>query len=89
MDEQKLAVAKTVARLIVMSGTSKIVHDTIKNNTDPEGLIDTVRFAAGSLALGGLVADAVGEHTDKKIDEAFAALRKLKQHFQGDTPADQ
>jgi hypothetical protein len=65
----KIEFAKATTTFVVGLGTSKIVHQIIRNNTNPENVIDTVTMFAGSVAIGSLVADATRAHTDAKIDE--------------------
>lgn len=64
-----LVITKSVVTLIVGAGTTKIVGAIIQNNVSPEKVIDKVTIAAGTLALGGMAADASRKYTDSKIDE--------------------
>lgn len=68
----RIEIAKTITNFIVGAGTTKIVHAIIKNNVQPENIIDTVEVAAGSLVLGSLVADVSRKYTNAKIDAAVA-----------------
>lgn len=68
----KIDLAKKVVSTIVGMGTTKIVHQTIKNNTNPENVADTVTIAVASVAIGSMVVDATRAYTDQKIDEAVA-----------------
>lgn len=65
----KLELAKTAANIIVGAGTTKIVHQVIRNNTSPETVVDVATMMAGSFAIGGVVADASKSYTSAKIDK--------------------
>lgn len=65
----KLEIAKGVTSFVVGAGTSKIITQIIKNNTQPENLADTVTMTAGAIVLGTMVADISKRYTDAKIDE--------------------
>lgn len=68
----KLDIAKRVASTIVGLGTTKIVNDVIRNNTDTETTADKVKVTAGALVIGSMAADATSSYTDQKIDEIAA-----------------
>lgn len=80
--DKKLKIAKGVISLIVTSGTAKIVRDIIENNVDMETTTDKVKVAAGSFAIGGLVASETAKYTDQKIDECVEQYQKLRRSFQ-------
>lgn len=65
----KTDIAKNIINFVVGAGTTKIVHQTIKNNTNPETVTDQVTIGAGSVVLGAMAADASKSYTDAKIDE--------------------
>lgn len=73
----KLVIAKKVVTWTVSFGVGKIVRAVIDNNTDPVKTIDKIAIAAGSMALGGLVADLASDYTDAKIDALVDAVRKV------------
>jgi len=77
----KLSIAKMVIRWTVIGGTSKIVNGIVKNNTDPETLSEKVQIFAGSFAIGGMVANVVGDHTDEKVDEIIVWTKKAKDEY--------
>lgn len=66
----KLEIAKSVTSFVVGAGTSKIITQIIKNNTQPENVTDTVTMTAGAVVLGMMVADVTRKYTDAKIDAA-------------------
>lgn len=70
---------KSVVSLVVGVGTSKIVHTIIRNNVDPENVIDEVTVYAGSAVIGMMAADATKKYTDDKIDAAAAWVKEVKQ----------
>ncbi|WNM72438.1 hypothetical protein SEA_MOSSY_59 [Gordonia phage Mossy] len=73
-----LNTVKLVTSTIVGLGTSKIVSTIIKNNVNPETVVDTVTITAGSFVIGSMVADAAKAHTDKMIDQVAEAVTKIK-----------
>ncbi|AVO25296.1 hypothetical protein PBI_GRAVY_56 [Gordonia phage Gravy] len=69
---------KLVTSTIVGLGTTKIITTIIKNNVDPQNAVDAVTITAGSFVLGGMVADASKQYTDKTIDNIADAIKNLK-----------
>lgn len=69
---------KLVTSTIVGLGTTKIITTIIKNNVDPQTAVDAVTITAGSFVLGGMVADASKQYTDKTIDNIADAIKSLK-----------
>jgi hypothetical protein len=65
----KLEVTKNVVSFVVGVGTSQIVKTIIKNNVQPENVIEKITVTAGSFVLGAIYADASRKYTDTKIDE--------------------
>jgi hypothetical protein len=65
----KLELTKTVVKIVVGSGTAKIVHGIARNNTSPETITETVSISGGAIVLGMMAADVVGKYTDAKIEE--------------------
>ncbi|UVK59341.1 hypothetical protein SEA_PHEROBRINE_58 [Gordonia phage Pherobrine] len=73
-----LSTVKLITSTIVGLGTTKIVTTIIKNNVNPETVVDTVTITAGSFVIGGMVADASKAYTDKTIDSIAEAVTKIK-----------
>ncbi|QGJ89667.1 hypothetical protein SEA_ODESZA_56 [Gordonia Phage Odesza] len=69
---------KLITSTIVGLGTTKIITTIIKNNVDPQNAVDAVTITAGSFVLGGMVADASKQYTDKTIDNIADAIKNLK-----------
>ncbi|QAU06287.1 hypothetical protein SEA_RICKMORE_53 [Gordonia phage Rickmore] len=69
---------KLVTSTIVGLGVTKIVTTTIKNNVNPETVVDTITITAGSFVIGGMVADASKQYTDNTIDKIAEAVVSLK-----------
>jgi hypothetical protein len=65
----KLDITKTVVKIVVGSGTAKIVQGIVRNNTSPASVTDTVAISGGCIVLGMMVGDIAGKYTDAKIDE--------------------
>lgn len=69
---------KLITSTIVGLGTTKIVTTIIKNNVQPETVVDAVTITAGSFVIGGMVADASKKYTDDTIDKIADAIVSLK-----------
>lgn len=69
---------KLVTSTIVGIGTTKIVTTIIKNNVQPETIVDTVTITASSFVIGGMVADATKSYTDDTIDKIADLVSTLK-----------
>ena len=80
--ESKLNIAKIAIRWTVIGGTSKIVHGIVTDHTDPETLYQKVQIAAGAFAIGGMLANHVGDHTDKQVDEIANFGKKIYDRYQ-------
>lgn len=65
----KLDITKSAVKFIVGSGTAKIIHGIVRNNTSSESITDTVTITGGAVVLGMMVGDLAGKYTDAKIDE--------------------
>lgn len=72
----KIELAKLATNIIVGAGTSKIVADVIKTNTDPQNVKDIVTINASGLVLGMMAAEKTKEFTSAKIDEVAAWYKK-------------
>lgn len=66
----KLDITKTVVKIVVGSGTAKIIQGIVRNNTAPDGVTDTVAITGGCVVLGMMVGDIAGKYTDARIDAA-------------------
>lgn len=75
--KNKTAIAKKVVRIIVQFGAGTVVHAIISNNVDTTdaSVAHKVSVPVASYALGGMVANAAGDYTDKLIDEMVALLK--------------
>lgn len=81
MSFSKLSAVKLVVSGVVGIGAGKIAKDIIKNNINPETLIDKVTTVAGAWALGGMVAKAAKKYTDEVIDDTAAAVTEQIDKF--------
>lgn len=68
----KLSIVKGAINIVVGLGTSKIVADIIRNNTNPTTVVDKVSTVSAAFVIGSMVGDATKEYTDAKIDEIVA-----------------
>ena len=68
----KTELIKWTTSIVVGAGTGKIVGQIIKNNTDPQNIVDTTTMFAAAWVLGAMAADATKTYTDAKIDEIAA-----------------
>lgn len=69
---EKIKAFKFVAQIITTVGVSKVVRDTITNNTDVVTTADAAKVAVGSFVIGGMVAEQAHEHVNRRIDSATA-----------------
>ena len=74
----KIQLAKTGANAVVGLGTTRIVTQVIKNNTNPQTMTDKVTMVAGAVVIGQMAADATKKYTSAKIDAAVVQWKKIK-----------
>jgi hypothetical protein len=77
-----LAITKKAVTFVVAVGVSKIVHDIIENNVAAEKPHHKVAVPVASLAIGGVVADAASEYTDRTIDEIADFISEITKRNQ-------
>lgn len=70
-------ITKFVVSGVVGIGAGKIAKSIIANNVSAETLLDKVTTVAGAWAIGGMVASAAKDYTDKSIDDAYATVSKV------------
>lgn len=63
-----LSVAKVVISGVVGVGTGKIVAKIIKNNVNPETLLDKVTITAAAWVIGAVTTEYTKKYTDDTID---------------------
>lgn len=78
MPLDKLKLIKATINFAVTASTSKIIKEIIQNNTDPVTLADKAQVLVGSVALGGLIADATSKYTDEQVNEIVAKWNEHK-----------
>jgi hypothetical protein len=76
---EKINLAKFGINLISTVGVSKVVRDIISNNTDVETTADAVKVWAGSLVIGGMVAERASEHVNRRVDGAITWFDNRRQ----------
>lgn len=76
MNFDKIALLKKSVRLVVGMGVTRIVYGIIDSNTSRDTVTQKVTIGAASVAIGSTVAEAVGTHTDAKIDELVNTIRQ-------------
>lgn len=64
----KIELIKTAANIVVGAGTTKIVTQVIKNNTNPETVADIVTMTSAGVVIGAAAADVTKSYTNAKID---------------------
>jgi hypothetical protein len=74
----KIELTKQAATLVVGAGTTRIVTQVIKNNTNPQTVTDKVTMVAGAVVIGRMAADATEKYTSAKIDSAAAKWKQFK-----------
>lgn len=73
----KLEIAKAVVTAVVGIGTTKIVSQTIANNTTRETLIQKITVSAAAVAIGSMAATATREFTGATFDNTVAFVTKM------------
>jgi hypothetical protein len=76
----KTEIAKKIVRLATQYGTGMIVNSIISNNVHTERIDQKVGVAVASVAIGGVVGEAAGDHTDRMIDELIEATQSFKKN---------
>lgn len=66
---EKIALVKKAVTFVVGVGTTQIVRTVIQKVVEPETIKDRILVGAGSMAIGGMVADATKSYTNRQIDE--------------------
>ena len=66
---EKIALVKKAVTFVVGVGTTQIVRTVIQRVVEPETVKDRILVGAGSMAIGGMVADATKSYTNRQIDE--------------------
>lgn len=74
-------IAKKVAGVIVQYGSAIIVNGIIKNNVDTSRIDNKIAVGLSSIALGGIVADATANRSDKIVDDIFDTIDEIKKKF--------
>lgn len=78
----KLDITKKVVSAVIGLGTSKIAHSIIKNNVQPENVIDKVTVPSAAVVIGMMASQATKEFTGKQIDELVATWQNAKQKIE-------
>lgn len=72
-------ITKMIVSTAVSVGAYRISRDVIDTNTpEADSRTDQVLHTAGSMAVGGIVANAASEHTDNAVDRLFDTFKKSK-----------
>lgn len=66
----KIDLAKQAVRLVTGLGANRIVGSIIANQTHAPRLYQKVAVVVAGAVMSSMVSDALGEHSDAKIDEA-------------------
>lgn len=74
----KLATFKLVARIIVGAGTTTVSNSIIKNNVQPNNVIEQISVGVASVVIGSMASEATKSHTDAKIDSIVEAWNSSK-----------
>lgn len=69
----KLSAFKFAARLIVGAGTTTISNSIIRNNVQPNNVIEQISTAVASVVIGSMASEATRSHTERQIDAVVTA----------------
>lgn len=72
---KKIQLAKNITRAIVGFGAGAVTKAIIQNNTEPEGKVDKVTYAAGSYALAGIASVHAANFANTKFEEMFPSSK--------------
>ena len=78
MSNDKMKIAKAAIRIISGAGCSKVVNDIIRNNTNVETTMDSIKVLVGSIVIGTMVADAGSDHVEAKFDQLVGIWKDIK-----------
>lgn len=76
-----LATFKKIVKWIVGMCAGFTVADVIANNTHPEKARHKAEVFVGGAVIGGIVAEAAEDYTDRAIDEIADAWKNAKAEF--------
>lgn len=77
-----VAIAKKTVYVAIQIGVGKIVHDLIENNVETEKIHHKVAVPVAAYAIGGVVAEASSDYTDRMIDELVNVIDQIKNRNQ-------
>lgn len=73
----KVKIAKTVARIVVGTGTTTVSNSIIRNNVEPRNIAEQICVGVASVVIGSMASEATKSHTDARIDELVEALKQV------------
>lgn len=73
-----LSVAKLAVKLGASIGTSKVVNDIIKANTNPTTASEQAQVVVGAVVLGSMIGDASSKHVNAKLSSLGESLAEAK-----------
>jgi len=85
MSTDKMKIAKAAIRIIAGAGCSKVVNDIIRNNTNVETTMDSIKVLVGSVVIGTMVADAGADHVETKVDQLIGIWNDVKSEEKTET----
>lgn len=74
----KTYIAKRLVSAVVGYGASRIVHQVIQNNVEPETTHELVAIKSTEYLAAYVAADVTKDYTDRKIDEIIAWFDQVK-----------
>lgn len=80
----KLELLKQGLRFVVGIGVSVIVAGVVDKSREnlEDGKVVSTLVKLGSVALAAFVADKVGEHMEKRVDETVLAIKDSKELYE-------
>lgn len=73
-----LSIAKLTVKLGASIGTSKVVNDIIKSNTNPATAAEQAQVVVGAVVLGSMIGDASSKHVNSKLESFGTAIAEAK-----------
>ena len=72
----KIELAKSAVKIVSGFGVSRIINSIVANNVATTTLPQKVCVFTATVVAGSLAAEALGDHSDQKIDEVVAWYHK-------------
>lgn len=80
MDKRELT--KKIVKYVVGYGTGIVINGIINSNVEPDRIDQKIAVGVASLAIGGVIAEAASDYTDRRIEELFDKFEEAKYNIE-------